>query len=158
MLKEVIVVLTERQLLILETIIKDYTDVGQPIGSKTLQEQLPVHVSSATIRNEMAALEKAGLIRKEHSSSGRVPSIKGYRYYVDNILTPAQVDQQALADIRSSFQGDFSKVDEIVAASANILSDLTNYDYPEAGGRGRSLGRLPDGATGEPAGDGYSCG
>lgn len=127
MLKEVIVVLTERQLLILETIIKDYTDVGQPIGSKTLQEQLPVHVSSATIRNEMAALEKAGLIRKEHSSSGRVPSIKGYRYYVDNILTPAQVDQQALADIRSSFQGDFSKVDEIVATSANILSDLTNY-------------------------------
>ncbi|MFK5704990.1 heat-inducible transcriptional repressor HrcA [Ligilactobacillus sp. LYQ112] len=119
--------LTERQLLILETIIKDYTDVGQPIGSKTLQEQLPVHVSSATIRNEMAALEKKGLIRKEHSSSGRVPSIKGYRYYVDNILTPAQVDQQALADIRSSFQGDFSKVDEIVATSANILSDLTNY-------------------------------
>src|SRR5699024_12082385 len=75
--KDVVIFLTERQILILKTIIRDYTDLGQPIGSKTLQEQLPIRVSSATIRNEMAVLEKQGFITKEHSSSGRIPSLKG---------------------------------------------------------------------------------
>lgn len=119
--------LTPRQLLILEAIIRDYTNIGQPIGSKKLQEQLPVHVSSATIRNEMAALEQAGYIAKEHSSSGRVPSLLGYRYYVDNLVQPSKLNQEELRNIRTSFDSEFSKVDEIVATSARILSDLTNY-------------------------------
>lgn len=122
-----IVVLTDRQLLILEAIIRDYTEIGQPIGSKALQEQLPIHVSSATIRNEMAVLEHQGYITKEHSSSGRVPSLKGYRYYVDNIVKPAKLDKQSLKSIRNSFGNEFLKVDEIVATSAKILSDLTSY-------------------------------
>lgn len=119
--------LTERQLLILETIIQDYANVGQPIGSKKLQEQLPVHVSSATIRNEMAVLERAGYIMKEHSSSGRVPSLSGYRYYIDNIVKPAQLDQKALGVIRNALANNFSKVDEIIAMSARLLSRMTDY-------------------------------
>lgn len=122
-----IVLLTERQLLILEAVIRNYTESGQPIGSKTLQQRLPVHVSSATIRNEMAVLEQQDYIAKEHSSSGRIPSLKGYRYYVDNIVQPSQLDRTSLKNIRSSFGNEFQKVDEIVATSAQILSDLTSY-------------------------------
>ena len=119
--------LTERQLLILEAVIRNYTEAGQPIGSKTLQQQLPVHVSSATIRNEMAVLEQQGYIAKEHSSSGRIPSLKGYRYYVDNLMKPSKLDRNALYDIRNSFGNEFQKIDEILATSAKILSDLTSY-------------------------------
>ncbi len=127
MLIEVIEMLTERQLLILEAIIQDYTTVGRPVGSKSLGEQLPMQVSSATIRNEMVALEHLGFINKEHSSSGRVPTLKGYRYYIDNLVKPDTVNQEQLEDIRSSFGNNFYKIDEIVAESAKILSDMTNY-------------------------------
>lgn len=77
--------LTQRQQTILHLIIQNYTDTGQPTGSKRLMED-GVEASSATIRNEMKALEEAGLLLKTHSSSGRVPSMAGYRYYVDLIL------------------------------------------------------------------------
>ena len=77
--------LTDRQEMILRAIVRDYTNNGVPVGSKALVEQLPVHVSSATIRNKMAVLESVDLIRKTHSSSGRIPSMRGYRYYVDHL-------------------------------------------------------------------------
>ena len=80
--------LTQRQKKVLQAIVRQYTSTGQPVGSKHLAEQLPFKVSSATIRNEMAVLEDQGLIAKEHSSSGRVPSKTGYRYYVDHLLDP----------------------------------------------------------------------
>ncbi|WP_290033860.1 heat-inducible transcriptional repressor HrcA [Ligilactobacillus cholophilus] len=119
--------LTDRQLSILKAIIRNYTNIGQPIGSKKLQEQLPIHVSSATIRNEMAALEHQGFLEKQHSSSGRIPSLRGYRYYVDNLLKPDKVDQDLINNIRNSFDNQFSKVDDIVALSAQLLSQMTNY-------------------------------
>ena len=119
--------LTDRQLSILKAIIQNYTDVGQPIGSKKLQEQLPIHVSSATIRNEMAALERQGFIMKQHSSSGRIPSLEGYRYYVDNLLEPDKLDRNAVSRIRKSLNNEFAKVDDIVALSAQLLSQMTNY-------------------------------
>lgn len=119
--------LTERQLLILEAIVQDYADVGRPVGSKSLERQLPVHVSSATIRNEMAALEKMGFLLKEHSSSGRIPSLKGYRYYIDNLVKPSVVDPRLVDSVRQSLDEQFFKVDQLVAASAKILSEMTNY-------------------------------
>lgn len=119
--------LTERQLSILKAIIMNYTDNGQPIGSKKLQEQLPIHVSSATIRNEMASLERQGFITKQHSSSGRIPSLAGYRYYVDKLMKPDKLDQQVISRIRKSLNSEFSKVDDIVALSAQMLSQMTNY-------------------------------
>lgn len=119
--------LTERELMVLKDIIKLYTETGQPVGSKTLMTSLPIRVSSATIRNDMAALEDAGLIRKTHSSSGRVPSSAGYRYYLDNMLTPARVPEQEMQTIRQSFGNDFGRIDEIIEQSARILSNLTSY-------------------------------
>ena len=77
--------LTERQLLILQTIIDDFIGSAQPVGSRTLAKKDAITFSSATIRNEMADLEELGFIEKTHSSSGRVPSEKGYRFYVDHL-------------------------------------------------------------------------
>jgi heat-inducible transcriptional repressor len=119
--------LTKRQLLVLKEIIRSFTETNQPVGSKTLMQELPIHVSSATIRNDMAALEEAGLITKTHSSSGRVPSTKGYRFYLDNLVEPAQAEPAEIAAIQQGFGGHFYKMDEIVAQSARILSNLTNY-------------------------------
>lgn len=119
--------LTKRQSDILQAIVRHYTSTGQPVGSKVLADNLPEKVSSATIRNEMASLEEMGLIAKEHSSSGRVPSTVGYRYYVDNLLDQQAVHESDVAIIQNSFGQDFNKIDEIVARSADILSDLTTF-------------------------------
>ncbi|WP_347071714.1 heat-inducible transcriptional repressor HrcA, partial [Lacticaseibacillus paracasei] len=119
--------LTKRQLLVLKEIIRLFTESGQPVGSKTLMQELPVHVSSATIRNDMAALEDAGLITKTHSSSGRVPSTQGYRYYLDHLVEPVRVSRHDLATIKQELGQRYSKMDEIVAQSAQILSNLTSY-------------------------------
>lgn len=119
--------LTERQVLILESIIRFYTETGHPVGSKTLMNELSLPFSSATIRNEMSRLEELGFIEKTHSSSGRIPSVKGYRFYVDYLISPEQLPAQEVAKIRSAFGPRYHELDEIVSQSANILSELTNY-------------------------------
>ncbi len=119
--------LTERQLMILKEIIRLFTESGQPVGSKKLMAELPMHVSSATIRNDMADLESVGLIEKTHSSSGRVPSMKGYRYYLDHLIQPATLNPIDVATVQQSFGHRYHKIDEIVSQSANILSNLTSY-------------------------------
>lgn len=128
--------LTERQELILKTIIQDFTNTHEPVGSKTVMNQLPIKVSSATIRNEMALLEDKGLIEKTHSSSGRIPSTEGYRYYLDNLVQPLQLPEEMYHEIGYQFDQPFNQVDEIVKEAAKILSDLTDYtafaEGPEA--------------------------
>ncbi|MBW1605495.1 heat-inducible transcriptional repressor HrcA [Lactobacillus sp. Sy-1] len=119
--------LTERQERILSGIVQDYTQFGVPVGSKALANQLPFHVSSATIRNEMVVLEKAGLIEKTHLSSGRIPSINGYRYYVDHLTLSRVNTSSDLAVIHKALDTNYQEIDELVQQSANILSDLTNY-------------------------------
>ena len=119
--------LTSRQKKVLLAIIRDYTKNGSPVGSKALSNQLPFQVSSATIRNEMAYLEGRGLIKKTHSSSGRLPSINGYRYYIDHLVSPNPVNRTDQAIIKRALDGRFDKMDEIVKQSANILSNLTHY-------------------------------
>lgn len=128
--------LTERQELILKTIIMDFAQTHEPIGSKTVMQQLPIKVSSATIRNEMAYLEQKNLIEKTHSSSGRVPSSQGYRYYLDNLIEPFELPSSVYSKIISLLDQPFNQVNEIVEQAAKILSNLTNYtafaEGPEA--------------------------
>lgn len=119
--------LTQRQEEILQAIVRHYTTNGQPVGSKALVNQLHTKVSSATIRNEMATLERAGLVVKEHSSSGRVPAQAGYRYYVDHLLNPAAVTESDLVVIQNSLGADDQRLDELVSHSAELLSNLTSY-------------------------------
>ena len=86
MLKEVFTLLTERQILVLKAIVEEFIQTAQPVGSRILSKKEELNFSAATIRNDMADLEDLGFIEKTHTSSGRVPSQKGYRYYVDFIV------------------------------------------------------------------------
>ncbi|MBE4908039.1 heat-inducible transcriptional repressor HrcA [Bacillus luteolus] len=119
--------LTDRQLLILQVIIDDFIQSAQPVGSRSLSKKDGISFSSATIRNEMADLEELGFIEKTHSSSGRVPSEKGYRYYVDHLLSPQSVSKQDKEEIKSIFAERIYELEKVVQKSAQILSDLTSY-------------------------------
>ncbi|MFV0560900.1 MAG: heat-inducible transcriptional repressor HrcA [Enterococcus sp.] len=118
--------LTQRQNDILRLIIQNYTTTGLPVGSKTLMSE-GIEASSATIRNDMKALEEVGLLLKTHSSSGRIPSADGYRYYVDHLLKPVRASQTDMQTIRRSLGKDFHEINEIIQQSAEILSSLTSY-------------------------------
>jgi heat-inducible transcriptional repressor len=120
-------VLTDRQLLILQVIVDDFIRSAQPVGSRSLSKKEEISFSSATIRNEMADLEEMGFIEKTHTSSGRVPSEKGYRYYVDHLLSPQVLNQQDITVIQSIFAERIFEFEKIIQKSAKILSDLTKY-------------------------------
>ncbi|MRX71322.1 heat-inducible transcriptional repressor HrcA [Bacillus lacus] len=119
--------LTERQLLILQVIIDDFIQSATPVGSRTISKKDSINFSSATIRNEMSDLEELGFIEKTHSSSGRVPSEKGYRYYVDHLLAPQKLHSADIYKIQSIFAEKIFELEKTVQKSAQIVSDLTNY-------------------------------
>ena len=79
--------LSERQLTILDAIIRNYLATGEPVGSRTISKYTDLNLSSATIRNEMSDLEEMGYIVQPHTSAGRIPSDKGYRLYVDDMMS-----------------------------------------------------------------------
>lgn len=117
--------LTNRQNVIFKTIVEEFTRTAEPIGSKTLMNLLDFPVSSATIRNEMAALEKVGLLEKTHTSSGRIPSSKGYRYYVENLLE-TNLDVPMQQTLKTYFTKRHYSIDDVVSKSCDILSEMTN--------------------------------
>lgn len=119
--------LTDRQLLILQVIVDDFIRSAQPIGSRSLSKKEDISFSSATIRNEMADLEELGFLEKTHTSSGRIPSEKGYRFYVDHLLSPQKLDNHDLQSVKSIFAERLYELEKIVQKSAKILSELTNY-------------------------------
>ena len=119
--------LTDRQLLILQVIVDDFIHFAQPVGSRSLAKKPEISFSSATIRNEMADLEELGFIEKTHTSSGRIPSEKGYRYYVDHLISPQKLDHRDIHKIKSIFAERIFEMEKIVQRSAKILSELTNY-------------------------------
>ena len=86
--------LDDRKKRILRAIIDDYIETAEPIGSRSIARKHEIGLSSATIRNEMADLEELGYITQPHTSAGRVPSDKGYRFYVDQIVKPSDVSRQ----------------------------------------------------------------
>ncbi len=119
--------LTERQLLILQAIVDDYIRSAEPVGSRSISKREDLPYSPATIRNDMAELEEQGFLEKPHSSAGRVPSQKGYRYYVDHLLMPHHLTEDEELDIRSIFNKKIREFEEIMRHSARVLSNLTSY-------------------------------
>jgi heat-inducible transcriptional repressor len=119
--------LTNRQLLILQLTVDDFIQSAQPVGSKQLSKKQEVPYSPATIRNELAELENMGYLEKTHTSSGRIPSEKGYRFYVDHLMTPETLDQEDSQQLQSIFEDKIIKTEDLIRKSATILSDLTNY-------------------------------
>lgn len=117
--------LTNRQIVIFKTIVDEFTRTAEPVGSKTLMALLDFPCSSATIRNEMAVLETEGLLEKTHTSSGRIPSSAGYRFYVENLMEK-QLDEGVKTSLQKVFKERHYSLEEIVKKSCDILSDMTN--------------------------------
>ncbi len=117
--------LNERQTELLKLIVEDYIKTARPISSNSLCKAL--NCSSATIRNEMALLEEIGLIEKTHISSGRVPSEKGYRYYVDNIMKPKELTGEDVLKLQQVFQNKSLVLTDAISKSMEIISEITNY-------------------------------
>jgi heat-inducible transcriptional repressor len=116
--------LNERSLQLLKTLIERYISDGQPVGSKALAQDSELNLSSATIRNVMADLEDLGLVQSPHTSAGRVPTVSGYRLFVDNLLTVKPLtseDRQRLQDSLAMPQD----TSDMISMASRLLSDLT---------------------------------
>jgi len=118
--------MNERKIRILEAIINDYIQTGEPVGSRTIAKKYNIGISSATIRNEMADLEELGYIEHIHSSSGRIPSDLGYRLYVDELMKVKKLSLEEELIIKSKLLSEaLYQIDKIVESATSLLSDLT---------------------------------
>ena len=116
--------LNERQTKLLKVIVEDYIKTARPVSSKAICNVL--NCSSATIRNEMSYLEDNGLLEKTHISSGRVPSEKGYRYYVDHIMEPKKLTGDDMLKLQTIFHNSALVLDDYITKSMEIVSEMTH--------------------------------
>lgn len=116
--------LNNRQNELLKLIVEDYIKTARPVSSKALCDILKC--SSATVRNEMAVLEENGYLEKTHISSGRIPSEKGYRYYVDNIMKPKELTGEDMLKLQTIFNNNTLMLDDYISKSMEIISEMTN--------------------------------
>lgn len=119
--------LTERQKMILSAIVNDYIQSAEPVGSRSISKRGDVGYSPATIRNEMSDLEEMGYLEQPHTSAGRVPSHKGYRYFVDHLIQLEDLDSKELEMLKLFFREKIDETEEIMKQIATILSQLTRY-------------------------------
>ncbi len=119
--------LTDRQKLILNAIIDDYIHSAEPVGSRSISKRGDIAFSPATIRNEMSDIEELGLLEQPHTSAGRIPSEKGYRYYVDHLVKRSELTHQEVDRVRAFFTDRMIQAENLVEEAANILSSLTKY-------------------------------
>ena len=117
--------ISEREELLLKLIVEDYIKNVRPVGSKSLCDIM--NCSSATIRAEMNYLEEIGLLEKTHISSGRIPSEKGYRYYVDNIMHPKELNGEDMLKLQTIVNNKSMVVSDAILKSMEIISELTHY-------------------------------
>ncbi len=117
----------DRKQLILQAIIEDYISTAEPVGSRTISKKYLTEISPATIRNEMADLEEMGYIEQPHTSSGRIPSDKGYRIYVNEILKQQKIIEMHQEFIKTEFFDTLGEIDRLIKHASKLLSQLTNY-------------------------------
>ncbi len=117
----------ERKKQVLNAIIKDYIANAEPVGSRAVAKKYDLGVSPATIRNEMSDLTEDGYIEQPHTSAGRIPSAKGYRFYVDNLMERPLLLSEERRQIRQTLEGDWSELDDFMRNCCTMLSRLTNY-------------------------------
>ena len=118
--------LSERKLKILQAIITDFIHNAEPVGSRTLSKMLEMNISPATIRNEMADLEEMGYLYHPHTSSGRVPSDKAYRLYVNRMMNKYELDQAEKQRIRRELRAHIAEIERTVRHATELLSEITN--------------------------------
>ena len=117
--------LGERAQQLLRTLIESYIRDGQPVGSRVLSRESGLQLSAATIRNVMADLEELGFVASPHTSAGRVPTDKGYRFFVDTLLQLRPLDEAATAEIRRQFEATRESSTELIATVSQLLSSAT---------------------------------
>ena len=117
--------LGKRQNEILKIIIEEYIKSAKPVGSKSICDTL--NCSSATVRNEMAHLEEIGYLEKTHTSSGRVPSELGYRYYIDNLMKPKELTGEEVLALQTILGNQSLQLNDAITLSMQIISEMTNY-------------------------------
>ena len=117
--------LDDRKAAILRAVVEEYIDTAQPVGSGLVARTAGVDVSPATVRNEMAALERDGYLAQPHTSAGRIPTEKGYRFFVDTLDTSVDLDPSQRQQIRSFFGKAHGEIEQVLAETSRLLSDLT---------------------------------
>lgn len=123
--------LDDRKFKILQAVIRNYLETGEPVGSRTISKYTDLNLSSATIRNEMADLEELGYILQPHTSAGRIPSDKGYRLYVDHMMQEKSQDierrEKEVSDMHEFLVDKVDKIEELIQNMAVLLANDTNY-------------------------------
>jgi heat-inducible transcriptional repressor len=119
--------LDDRKANILRTVVEEYIRTAQPVGSGHVADAPHITVSSATVRNDMAALEQDGYLVQPHTSAGRIPTEKGYRYFVDHAAAPARLANPDITQIRNFFTQAHGELEEMLVDTSRLLADLTSY-------------------------------
>lgn len=119
--------LDDRKKKVLQAIVEEYINTAEPVSSNALTKDHGLDYSSATIRNEMSDLEKRGYLDKTHTSSGRIPSEKGYRYYVDELIKEDNISKEEIKYISSKLETKVNEIEELTEITANTISEVTHY-------------------------------
>ncbi len=119
--------LDDRKASILRAVVQEYIETAQPVGSGRIAKAPGVDVSSATVRNEMATLETEGYLVQPHTSAGRIPTEKGYRYFVDTIGSPGALRSEQAKQVSSFFRAAHGEIEEMLEATSRLLSGLTAW-------------------------------
>ena len=127
--------LDNRKKRILQAIIEEYINTAEPVSSGALLQNYGLECSSATIRNDMAELEHIGYLDKPHTSAGRVPSAKGYRFYVDELLKDDNISLEEIQYIKSKLETKVNEIEDLTKIATNTLSEITHYTTLAVGPR-----------------------
>lgn len=119
--------LDDRKKKVLQAIVEEYVNTAEPVSSSSITNNYELNYSSATIRNEMANLEKSGYLEKTHTSSGRIPSEKGYRYYVDELLKDDNISIEEIKYISQKLETKINEIEEITKIATSTISEITHY-------------------------------
>ncbi|MEY2467635.1 MAG: heat-inducible transcriptional repressor [Actinomycetota bacterium] len=119
--------LDDRKAAVLRAVVEEYIDTAQPVGSAHVRRSAGVTVSSATIRNDMAALERDGYLSHPHTSAGRVPTDKGYRFFVDALHAPSDLDRPEQQRVSDFFDRTHVALEQMLSETSHLLATLTNY-------------------------------
>ena len=129
--------LTARKKQILKVVTERYIDAAEPVGSKFIAQAMGGNLSSATIRNELADLTELGYLEQPHTSAGRIPSPKGYRLYVNELMERRSVSDQEAAAISQALGGRMRELDSVIAQAGQLVSSIVSYPaYAAAVGKG----------------------
>ncbi|MDQ1439026.1 MAG: heat-inducible transcriptional repressor [Acidimicrobiaceae bacterium] len=119
--------LDDRKAAILRAVVSEYIETAQPVGSQHVARQPGLAVSPATVRNEMAVLERDGYLVQPHTSAGRIPTDKGYRFFVDHLSAPGPLDPAKRQQVRDFFKAAHGEIERMLADTSRLLANVTDY-------------------------------